>query len=778
MNFDEGMQVIYGPNEYGKSTIMEFIKIMFYGKMAGEKVAVKNRSLRGKYLPWSGNQMGGKIIFEYDGNEYEIQKKLDSSSPSKDEVMFQNISTGEKISLGKGQEIGEYLFGIDVRSFERSSFIGNIGKSDFELYKKEEDKTAEKIIANFSENSNFTASKRLIEAINDLESPSKRSGKILKLKCEIDELKIKIHSLKEKERHQQQIHEDIEKLEKLKSERLEIQRYLSDIKKIKYLSDLEILISEVKNYENLKTKIGKIQLQKPSYESYIKDLKLKSREIENLYQQLKAFDFSDPGSKDIRISQKEYEQVKFLVSQEYETEKLLNELNYFKFPECKKNYDSNIFKDLNNLSDNYKNLQIGIQSKKAKNITLISAFLNVIFLLISLFIFMKDGVNSLAFYVSSSFGVFMMVMNAIIYAKNRKKFKLLEKLNSEANNLVNSEKKIQEENLQKYRMKIEEILNKYKISSVNEFYMSYVQMQSNGRIDETCGIIKGKIKTLVNDLMDEVSKIKSVNSYQQCKDVIECIYKLVKDISNFEERIKIKSNILNISDHSLKNLELIKNQIEGDINYTYADKQRIVEQSERLEYLNSLDLEEKILDLQKNVKVFDCDSNELEKKLKDEEKTLDSMMDYLESLRIAYDSLEEVSNNLRKNFNPRLNQRASEIFCNITQNKYEDIRVQKDYTILINNNGFYISHDKFSNGTIDQAYFALRIAISELIFQNNRNIPLLLDDVFMQYDDMRLESLLKFLQKYSKSSKRQIILFTCHHRITEFISGENNQRII
>ena len=57
-----GVQIIYGPNEYGKSTLMEFIKLMLYGKR-GKEIAIKeDKILRAKYTPWNGTQdMEGAI---------------------------------------------------------------------------------------------------------------------------------------------------------------------------------------------------------------------------------------------------------------------------------------------------------------------------------------------------------------------------------------------------------------------------------------------------------------------------------------------------------------------------------------------------------------------------------------------------------------------------------------------------------------------------------------------------------------------------------------------
>ena len=766
MDFKDGLQIICRPNEYGKSTIMEFIKMMFYSKRAGEKATSKNRSLRKKYFPWSKNQMGGKIIFEYSGNEYEIQKKLDSSSPSKDEVLFQNISTGEKIILDKSQEIGEYLFGIDVRSFERSSFMGNIGKSDFEIHKNEEDKTAEKIMANFSENSNFTASKRLSEAINDLESVTKRSGKIPKLKCKIDELKIKIHNLKEKENTQQQIQEKIEKLNELKEEKLNIQKHLKSVEDSNYLSKIKNLVSEAENYENLKSEMKKMLCSNELPEDYVYNLKLRIGEIEDSCRRLRDLNFSKPKCKNYKNFQKEYENIKYLSSEKLDSEINLNKLNRFQDSyHSDKNCCDN--ENLNNLVNDYHNLKSNIFCKKSKNISLALYILNIIFLVASLFTFARIGSNNFIFCIFLFLAGLTGCVNLFKYIKKSQNLKSLKKLDSEINKSIISEKNFLEENLKKYQSEIDKILNDFGLNSVEEFYLNYMATQSAGKISEKCEIIKNEIKISVDYLVKEVSKVRSVESYQQCKNFIEYLEKLKNDMLNLEEKIKIKANILNIDDYSLKNLKSIEKELSSKIDVAHADKLDLPQKIARLAYLNSLNLEEKISNFQKSIVVFDTDSNELEAQLISEEKRLNRMNNYLKSLKIAHSTIENISDNLRKNFSPKLNQRASEIFCDITKNKYKEIHVQKDYGILINNDGFDIDYDKFSNGTIDQAYFSLRVAISELISESSSNVPLILDDIFMQYDDARLLSLLKFLKNYSNLSERQIILFTCHSNVED-----------
>ena len=62
---DEGLNVLYGENESGKSTIIAFIKFVFYG-IANKKSDFK------KYIPLSGEPMQGSIVVKDGDAEYEI----------------------------------------------------------------------------------------------------------------------------------------------------------------------------------------------------------------------------------------------------------------------------------------------------------------------------------------------------------------------------------------------------------------------------------------------------------------------------------------------------------------------------------------------------------------------------------------------------------------------------------------------------------------------------------------------------------------------------------
>ena len=64
-----------------------------------------------------------------------------------------------------------------------------------------------------------------------------------------------------------------------------------------------------------------------------------------------------------------------------------------------------------------------------------------------------------------------------------------------------------------------------------------------------------------------------------------------------------------------------------------------------------------------------------------------------------------------------------------------------------------------SDGTVDQLYLALRLAVAEEL---TPEAPLVLDDAFVRFDDVRLAQAMDILKQTSED--KQVILFTCQSR--------------
>ncbi len=142
----------------------------------------------------------------------------------------------------------------------------------------------------------------------------------------------------------------------------------------------------------------------------------------------------------------------------------------------------------------------------------------------------------------------------------------------------------------------------------------------------------------------------------------------------------------------------------------------------------------------------------------EEEKRLEQKK---EALELAKNRMQEVSGDVRKETGSRLAQRAAEILGEITEGRYTKFFIEEELEISIFDGVRKIPLHMLSRGTIEQIYFAVRMAASEILYEEE--LPVILDDTFAYYDDKRMEAALRWLA----GQKKQVLLFTCQNREKE-----------
>ena len=119
LDFADGLTVIEAENGFGKTTLAEFIRAMFYGFPRKGKTLDKSR--RQKYTPWNGGKFGGNLVFELDGIRYRLERSF-GATPKGDSFALIELNTGKKSSRFT-EDIGLELFGLDGDAFERSTYL-------------------------------------------------------------------------------------------------------------------------------------------------------------------------------------------------------------------------------------------------------------------------------------------------------------------------------------------------------------------------------------------------------------------------------------------------------------------------------------------------------------------------------------------------------------------------------------------------------------------------------------------------------------------------------
>ena len=117
---------------------------------------------------------------------------------------------------------------------------------------------------------------------------------------------------------------------------------------------------------------------------------------------------------------------------------------------------------------------------------------------------------------------------------------------------------------------------------------------------------------------------------------------------------------------------------------------------------------------------------------------------------------------------------ASNLFKELTLGSFESLRVDEDDNhkpILVGvrpGSRAAVSVKGMSEGTCDQLYLALRLASLQLEQAPGCDIPLIIDDILIQFDDQRAIAALKLLAKMAQ--QRQVIFFTHHEHLLDLAS--------
>lgn len=149
-----------------------------------------------------------------------------------------------------------------------------------------------------------------------------------------------------------------------------------------------------------------------------------------------------------------------------------------------------------------------------------------------------------------------------------------------------------------------------------------------------------------------------------------------------------------------------------------------------------------------------------------------------EALQMAMESLESANLTLQNRFSPALGTRAAEIFSDITAGRYHKVLLSRDFSLSAEsqNDPTGRSVQLLSQGAADQLYLAVRLAICDMVLPSEKYVPLILDDALLTFDEQRMQAALDYLLR--KSEKRQIILFSCQKREQTYLAGREGVNML
>ena len=270
INFEPNLNIIYGKNEAGKSTLLNFIINSFYGISKNKKG--KEISDTEKYTPWVGEEFSGKLEYQLDNNEtFEIFRDFKKKNPKIFNQNKEDISKQFNIDKNKGNEFFYEQTKIDEELF-LSTIVVN--QQEVKLGKQEQNILIQKLANLVGTGDDNVSYKRAIDRINRRQLDEIGTSRSREKPINIIEKNI------------ENLEAEKQELEKYKDFKYEIEEnknnYSEEINKLEnknnYLKEIKLL-NENEKIEKEKIKI-KEDIKKENIEK-INLLKNKINEIKN-----------------------------------------------------------------------------------------------------------------------------------------------------------------------------------------------------------------------------------------------------------------------------------------------------------------------------------------------------------------------------------------------------------------------------------------------------------------------------------------------------------------
>lgn len=121
LELKDGLNLIVGDNESGKSTLTEFIKGIFYG--VNRNKAGKEISDYEKFKPWQEGNFSGKMTYDIDGEEFSVYRDFNRNNAKIYDKTGAEITALFNKDKSRGAEVGFTHLGMDEDTFDNSVFV-------------------------------------------------------------------------------------------------------------------------------------------------------------------------------------------------------------------------------------------------------------------------------------------------------------------------------------------------------------------------------------------------------------------------------------------------------------------------------------------------------------------------------------------------------------------------------------------------------------------------------------------------------------------------------
>lgn len=351
--------------------------------------------------------------------------------------------------------------------------------------------------------------------------------------------------------------------------------------------------------------------------------------------------------------------------------------------------------------------------------------------------------------------------------------------------IINEEIKVLSKQLNEFAGKIERFLEvEMKDQFSDHLKLQISKIKEMVEIQQTNYYALEQSKETENDLIEELNKIEErIKIYEQEMAHLYVLAQVDDENAYYARAKQVEKRKVIAEDmiKSLKQIQLIFSESEQDKLTKIRPNQSQLE-VECEETINKIkELDQQIDTIRHQITELKIELNQMESSesyshavhtFSWEKEKLTKLADEWAKLKIAKEMLAATKRHYRDNYLNKVISKTSAYFKQITGNRYTQVLAPQDKKPFQVETEDQMRYDvnELSQGTVDQLYICLRIAISE-VMSDKHHIPFIIDDAFVHFDGLRTERMLNILSSISK--KQQVIYFTCKKDTLQWLSDSN-----
>ena len=809
LKLDEGLNLVFGQNEAGKTTLSNFIMASMVGL---------NPEDRDRFKPWYAKEYAGKIVLKRDsGDEEVIEKDFSQSIPSTpvlegvDTVALRlllMVSEDESPILEEDRGILRFLLSSRMELTKDAVEL----KETLRRLETHEEKLNKKLEACSQE-------------LGDIES------QLVSTRREKDEYIAKFTHLRKLEMRREELEKELRKLE----EKLENLRFMKEYMMYKELTSLEQELRETEELLKSKEKYLKMEerdlLEIMDLEERLhkteEEIDRITERVEKIARRLEELELKDRElSETLKVAQLgSVDEVEIRLTNVRIIKKLLGEKKA-KLGELQKLSETTI-KNENVLEYVEKNLKSMEESDprayeeeidrlvKEENSLLktqkVFKFLTILFLAAAA-VFASLGF--ITYYIFFYLTIPLLLSTILTFVKTRKydeKLLEIQRDRVQAQLQYNRSKKEFEE----AKKNLEAVVEHLGVGSVEELLK---RISTGTGLTGELGALKDEIEQLekslhqnlnvfatddITTLMKKLEELKRVkihklglseelkslenirisrretaenlrNSIVESRERLgiepsRSIQEVMEEIRNTRGLLKKKEDLEKKVEElrgKLPDLTRFEGVSDEDIVKVEESEEELVASIERVK--NEISVLDKMIEtegtqLQKMGDVFNrlAELKTRERQIASEVREIKEKMPYLEELK---EKLKEKLQEIRNSYVPLFTNRFNEIMERITDEESNIVFDESLNASLVVKGGHFSPDQHLSRATLDQFRFAFSLALYD-VMAPPESLPLILDNPFARYDDERLRRVAELVKDLSR--ERQVILFFSDKRITK-----------